>query len=129
MLLAVIATYYVLFAVMGGSIHALLIESAIVMLFLLVAFVGFKTSLWFIVVALASHSVFDFFHAQLVTNPGAPSWWPSFCLAYDAVAAGFLASLLKRFCLTAAPHGPSVGAGLELKIPPPLFCASVADLM
>jgi protein-S-isoprenylcysteine O-methyltransferase Ste14 len=129
MLLAVIATYYVLFAVMGGSIHALLVESAIVMLFLLAAFLGFKVTLWFIVAALAGHGVFDFVHARVVTNRGVPDWWPSFCLAYDIVAAGFLASLLKGSSLTAAPQGASVGAGLELKIPPPIFCAVVADLM
>ncbi len=74
MLLAVIATYYVLFAVMSGSVHVLLIESAIVMLFLLVAFVGFKVSLWFIVAALAGHGVFDFVHARVVSNPGVPAW-------------------------------------------------------
>jgi protein-S-isoprenylcysteine O-methyltransferase Ste14 len=129
MLLAVIATYYVLFAVMSGSIHVLLIESAIVTLFLLVAFLGFKVSLWFIVAALAGHGVLDFVHARVVTNRGVPDWWPSFCLAYDIVAAGFLASLLKGSSLTAAPQGASLGPGLELKIPPPLFCAVVADLM
>lgn len=129
MLLAVIATYYVLFAVMSGSIHVLLIESAIVALFLLAAFLGFKVSLWFVVAALAGHGLFDFIHARLVTNRGVPDWWPSFCLAYDIVAAGFLASLLKSSSLTAAPPGASTAAGLELKIPPVLFCGVVADLM
>jgi protein-S-isoprenylcysteine O-methyltransferase Ste14 len=90
-----------------------------------VAFLGFKVSLWFIVAALAGHGVFDFVHARVVSNPGVPAWWPTFCLAYDIVAAGFLATLLKRSSLTAAPHD----ACLELKIPPPLICASMADLM
>jgi protein-S-isoprenylcysteine O-methyltransferase Ste14 len=129
MLLAVIATYYVLFAVLGGSRQALLVECAIVVLFLLVAFVGFKVSLWFVVVALAGHAVLDSVHARVVPNRGVPDWWPSFCLAYDVVAAVFLAGLLKRSSLSASPHGPSVGTGLELKIPPPLFCGFVADLM
>lgn len=129
MLLAVIATYYVLFAVMSGSIHVLLTESAIVMLFLMVAFLGFKVSLWFVVAALAGHGMFDFVHAHMVTNPGVPDWWPSFCLAYDIVAAGFLACLLKGSSLSAAPPSASVGTGLELKIPPVLFGGGVADLM
>jgi protein-S-isoprenylcysteine O-methyltransferase Ste14 len=124
-LVAVVASYYVLFAVMGGSIHVLLIESAIVALFLLASFLGFKVSLWFAVAGLAGHGLFDFIHAHVVSNPGVPAWWPSFCGAYDIVAAGFLACLLKRSSLAAAPHN----AGLELKIPPPLVCAAVADLM
>jgi hypothetical protein len=102
----------------------LLTESAIVGLFLVVSFLGFKVSLWFIVAALGGHGVFNFVHASVVSNPGLPAWWPSFCLAYDIVAAGFLATLLKRFTLTAAPHDK----GLELMIPPPLVRASVADL-
>jgi hypothetical protein len=58
-LLAVIASYYVLFAVMSGSIPVLLTESAILALFLVVAFLGFKVSLWFIVAALAGHGMDD----------------------------------------------------------------------
>jgi hypothetical protein len=96
MLLAIIASYYVLFAVMGGSVHALIVESLVMAVILLIAIVGFKFNLWLVVAALAGHGVFDFFHAHLVTNPGVPAWWPSFCLAYDVSAAGFLAWLLRR---------------------------------
>jgi hypothetical protein len=92
-LLVVIASYYVLFAVMGGSVHAMLVESLVMTAFLLVAVIGFKRNLWFVVVALAAHGVFDFFHGYVVENPGVPAWWPAFCLAYDVSAAGFLAWL------------------------------------
>jgi protein-S-isoprenylcysteine O-methyltransferase Ste14 len=124
-LVAVVASYYVLFAVMNGSIQVLLTECAIVALFLLASFLAFKVSLWFAVVGLAGHGLLDFIHAHVVSNPGVPPWWPSFCGAYDIVAAGFLACLLRRSNLAAAPHN----AGLELRIPPPLICAIVADLM
>ena len=96
MLLAVIASYYVLFAVMGGSVHALIVESLVMDVFLLIAVVGFKLSLWLVAAVLAGHGVFDFVHAYLVTNPGVPAWWPPFCLAYDVSAAGFLAWLLRH---------------------------------
>ena len=94
--LMVIASYYVLFAVMGGSVHAIVVESLIMMVFLCVAVLGFKVNLWLVVAALAAHGVLDFFHGHIVTNPGVPAWWPAFCLAYDISAAGCLAWLSTR---------------------------------
>jgi len=94
--LIVIATYYVLFAAIGGTTQALLLESAMMTLFLVAAVAGFKFNLWMVVAALAGHGVFDFFHCHLITNAGVPTWWPSFCLAYDACAGGYLAWLLSR---------------------------------
>ena len=94
--MAVIASYYALFAVMGGSGHALGLETAVITVFLAASLVGFKYSLWLVVAALAAHGIFDAFHDQLITNPGVPVWWPQFCLTYDVVAAGYLAYLLLR---------------------------------
>jgi hypothetical protein len=94
--LLVIASYYVLFAVMGGSSHALVVETLVMTGFLLAAVIGFKKSLWLVVAALAAHGVFDLFHGLVVANPGVPAWWPAFCLAYDVTAAAFLAWLLRR---------------------------------
>ena len=93
-LTAVIASYYVLFAVMGGSTPALALESLVVAAFLFVAILGFRTNLWLVVIALAAHGIFDSIHDQLLSNPGVPSWWPTFCLTYDITAAGYLAWLL-----------------------------------
>ena len=53
--LVVIATYYILFAVMGSSVHAILIESLVAVFFLAIAVAGFKTNLWLVVAALAGH--------------------------------------------------------------------------
>jgi hypothetical protein len=94
--LVVIASYYVLFAVMGGSGHALVVETLVMTGFLLVALIGFKKNLWLVVAALAAHGVFDFVHGRVVANPGVPAWWPAFCLTYDITAAAFLAWLLTR---------------------------------
>jgi hypothetical protein len=93
-LTVVIASYYGLFAVMGGSTQALAMESAVIAAFLFVAILGFRTNLWLVVGALALHGVFDLIHGHLISNPGVPSWWPMFCLAYDVTAAGYLAWLL-----------------------------------
>ena len=101
-LTAVIASYYGLFAVMGGSTQALAMESLVVAAFLFVAILGFRTNLWLVVGALALHGVFDLIHGQLISNPGVPSWWPMFCLSYDITAAGYLAWLLRSSRRTAA---------------------------
>jgi hypothetical protein len=94
MLTIVIASYYVLFAIMGGSRDALVRESAICAGFALVAILGFKRNLWLLVAALLGHGLLDAVHGHVVNNPGVPAWWPMFCLAYDATASAFLAWLL-----------------------------------
>jgi hypothetical protein len=94
--LMVIASYYVLFAVMGGSLAALIPETLIMFGFLVIAVGGFKGNLWWVVAGLFAHGVQDFFHASVVTNTGVPVWWPAWCLAYDVTAAAFLAWLLAR---------------------------------
>lgn len=92
--LIVIASYYVLFAVMGGSRAALVAEAPVLALFAAVAVLGFKRNLWLVVAALAGHAILDLVHPHLIDNPGAPAWWPMFCLAYDLAAAGYLAARL-----------------------------------
>src|SRR4051794_35860863 len=59
---AVNATYYILFAVMGSSSSALASESLIAASFFVVAVAAFKKSPWLAVAGLAGHGVFDFFH-------------------------------------------------------------------
>ena len=76
----VIAGYYALFALVGGSLHALTLECIFIAGFVLVSVLGFKLNLWWVAGAL----------------PGVPVWWPGWCLAYDVTAAGYLAWLLRR---------------------------------
>jgi len=90
----VIASYYALFAVMGASTHAIVLESLAGAVFLAVAVAGFRSSLWVVVVALAAHGIFDLAHGRVIANPGVPGWWPAFCLTYDMTAATYLAWLL-----------------------------------
>ena len=84
----VIASYYCLFAVMGGSTRALALESLVAGGFVAAAILGFRSSLWVVAIALGAHGVFDLAHGTVMSNPGVPSWWPAFCLTYDATAAG-----------------------------------------
>jgi len=91
----VVASYYPLFAVMGASTNALVLESVVGAVFLAVAVSGFRSSLWVVVLALAAHGVFDLTHGRVISNPGVPARWPAFCLAFDVAAAAYLAWLLK----------------------------------
>jgi hypothetical protein len=94
--LIVIASYYVLFAAMTGSIQTVILESAVMTLFAIAAVAGFKGSAWIIVGALAAHGLQDAVHGHIIANAGVPAWWPAWCLAYDVGAAGALAWLLMR---------------------------------
>lgn len=100
--LIVIASYYVLFAVMGASRQALALEIVVATGFLLVGILGFKKNLWVVVIALVGHGVFDFIRRGLIDNPGVPRWWPGFCLVFDAVIGGLLALRLARHDLAVA---------------------------
>jgi len=94
--LIVIASYYVLFAVMGASERTLVTEIVVASAFLLLAVLGFKRNLWLVVTAIVGHGIFDFVHHLFIENPGVPRWWPGFCLAFDVIFGASLAMHLMR---------------------------------
>src|SRR5690349_17691954 len=83
--LIVTASYYVLFAILGGSTRSLVSETVVASGFLVVAVVAFRSNLWLVPAGMVGHGVFDLFHHLLIHNPGLPNWWPGFCLAFDVV--------------------------------------------
>ena len=95
-MVVIVATYYILFAVMGSSMKALGWESLVAAFFFVLAVAGFKKSLWLSVAGLVGHGVFDFFHHLIIQNPGMPVWWPGFCMSFDVLAGVFLSVLLMR---------------------------------
>lgn len=101
----VIAFLYTLFAAMGAPPSTLLVECLVGVGFAALAVAGFRGSLWLVVVALAGHGVFDTFHGRVIANPGVPTFWPSFCAAYDVVAAAYLAALIRSGRVGAARGG------------------------
>ena len=111
-LLVVIALYYILFAALGESAHALRLESIQLAIFASIAVVGFRSNLWWVVAGLAAHGIFDLVHSTLVANPGVPAWWPGFCLAADGVLAVILAWLLYRESVLARAV-PSAGGAIS----------------
>ena len=92
--LIVIAALYLLFAAMARSTGSLVAEAIPALVFVAMATIGFRKTPWVVVAGLALHGVFDFFHHAVIANPGVPVWLPGWCLAYDVVAAAYLAALI-----------------------------------
>ena len=81
--LIIIASYYVLFAVLGGSSHALFWESVVAVAFSAIAVFGSLRFPLLAGAAIAAHGLFDLVHHVIIQNPGVPSWWPIFCASVD----------------------------------------------
>jgi len=113
--LIVIASYYVLFAAMIGSLQTVVLESAVMAVFVIAAVAGFKGNARIIVAGLAGHGLQDAIHGHIVANAGVPAWWPAWCLAYDVGAAGALAWLLMRADVPSRAETPqshvTIGSG------------------
>jgi len=92
--LMVIASYYLLFAVMADDRAGLLTELLFFAPFTAAAVLGFRSSLWIVVGGLVSHGVFDFVRPSLLEGRGVPPWWPGFCMGFDVAAGLGLAALL-----------------------------------
>jgi hypothetical protein len=92
-ILIVVASYYVLFAVISGSHNAFLFELCVFVAFLAVAVVGSKRWPLFVAAGLIAHGLYDIFHSHIVDNPGVPSWWRGFCLSFDFAAGAYLIGL------------------------------------
>ncbi len=94
--LAVVASYYDLFATIAGSTATLLAELGVTALFVGAVVLGFRRNLWIVAAALVAHGGFDAVHGLLIVNPGVPAWWPAFCGGYDVAAGVWLAAALAR---------------------------------
>jgi hypothetical protein len=81
--LIIITSYYVLFAILGGSSHALVWESVVAFAFSAIAIFGSLRSPLLVGAAIAAHGLFDLVHHVIIQNPGVPSWWPIFCSSID----------------------------------------------
>lgn len=122
--LVVIASYYDLFAVVGGG-HALAIEIIATAVFVCASVIGFRANLWIVAGALVAHGLFDLAHGRLIANTGVPGWWPMFCLSFDVLAGGYVAWLLVTGRL-AAKAGPRADARARPLKPVEDLAAAVA---
>lgn len=93
--LVIIASYYVLFAVLDGSSHALVWELVIAVAFSTVAMIGALFLPTLVGIGIIAHALFDLVHNVIIDNSGVPTWWPSFCGSIDALL-GLWVILLTR---------------------------------
>ena len=93
--LVIIASYYVLFAVLGGSGHALVSELVVAVVFSVVAISGALSVPILVGIGIAAHGLFDLVHDVLIENSGVPAWWPAFCASID-VALGLWVIAITR---------------------------------
>ena len=95
-LVIVVASYYVLFAVLSGSTGTLLAESAVMAVFVAAAVAGVRAAPWVAVAAIGAHGLFDAVHGHVLENTGMPVWWPAFCGSFDVAAAAVCLPFLRR---------------------------------
>jgi hypothetical protein len=107
-ILIIIASYYVLFAVVGGSPHALVWEIVIAVAFSTVAMIGALRLPTVVGAGIIAHGIFDLVHDVIIENSGVPTWWPSFCGAVD-VLLGLWAIGLSRSRRERASVAPLAG--------------------
>jgi hypothetical protein len=124
-ILIVIASYYDLFAIMGGG-AALVPEMALSAAFVLAAIIGFRTNLWIVAAAVVGHGVQDLFHGRLIANAGVPAWWPMFCATIDVVIGFYLAWRLHSGQI-AASDPASFGSRINSYVGAELIAAKSAE--
>lgn len=83
--LVIIASYYVLFAVLGGSSRALVWELVIAVVFSTAAIIGALFYPTLVGAGIMAHGLFDLVHDMVIENPGVPTWWPTFCGSIDVL--------------------------------------------
>ena len=92
--LATFPLYYLVFAMYGKSLTALAYEVLVGSVFLVFAYLAYKSRLKIsaLLVAIASilHAVYDAYHDALFVNPGTPDWWLEFCGSIDLVLGLYL---------------------------------------
>ena len=94
-ILIIIASYYILFAILGDSRHALFWESAVAVAFSAIGVFGSSRVPLLAGAVIAAHGLFDLVHPVIIPNPGVPSWWPLFCASVDVPLGVWVMSLYR----------------------------------
>lgn len=90
LMLGVIAAIYVGFAVSDGRTKVIVVESSIVVAFVIAAAAAVPVSPWLLVVIYLSHGAKDLWQHRTRFVRGT-RWWPPFCFAIDVTVAVIIA--------------------------------------
>lgn len=93
MLMAMIASVYVGFAIIDGRASTIAVEAVMAMAFGFAALGGVLVTPWFLVAALVGHAAWDTLHHRPGLLAATPRWYVPYCAVYDGVAALGLALL------------------------------------
>lgn len=91
--ITLIAAVYVGFAVADGRPRVIAVETAVTLVFLLIAATAVTGSAWLLVIAYFGHGCKDLWQHRTQFVAGT-RWWPPFCAAVDGVVAGSIAVLI-----------------------------------
>jgi hypothetical protein len=94
-ILIVIASYYVLLAILGDSRHALYWESAVAVAFSVIGIFGSLRVPLLAGAAIAAHGLFDLVHQVIIQNPGVPSGGLPFALGLTCPWVWVMSSLYR----------------------------------
>ena len=92
-LLAAVAVFYPVFAVIEGDFADIFLHSTVFLGFAWLALRGFRYGMHVIAGGLLAHGLFDIGLIAL-SAPG-PIWWPVFCASLDIVAAAAMIRLVQ----------------------------------
>ena len=94
--LIVAALFYVAFSFTGGTTQWSIIELIGLVAFTLIAVLGLRVSLWFLVIGWASHVWWDVFLHLVREQLFVPDWYPVACISFDLIVAGYIAVKLRK---------------------------------
>lgn len=94
--LVVAAIIYLGFALKGGGLGWLLVELLGVAIFTLSAWLGVRVSAPFLGAGWALHAVWDWLMHTSTAAGFVPNWYPTVCLAFDLVLAGYIVLFLNK---------------------------------
>ena len=94
--LIVAALFYVAFSFTGANTQWLIIELIGLVVFTLIAVLGLRVSLWFLVIGWASHVSWDVLLHLIREQPFVPDWYPVACISFDLIVAGYIAVKLRK---------------------------------
>ena len=94
--LVIAALIYVGFAARDVTYGWMALELTGVLIFMLAAVLGVKTSAWFLALGWAAHAAWDVMLHKLLDVAFVPDWYPVLCVGFDLLLAGYLVVGIRR---------------------------------
>jgi hypothetical protein len=90
LLLTLIASVYLGFAVIDGRQREIIIEVTVALMFIVIALLGMWISPYLWLVGYIGHGIWDMVHSKKGIQTNVPAWYKPLCMVYDWIIAIFL---------------------------------------